>query len=234
MSAWIRAAETSSGAAGEACLPAVAVQEPARSATADTKATTRGMPSILQGRGVAAEGEHRHSNTWRPASAGPPLNTRGSQYMGQALVPSVDARPESGGTEQAVDVLRPWHVDCLPPMPKHPDDQRLELLQGTLDMLILRTLQWGPQHGHGIGQAIRRQSDELLKVETGSLYPALHRLEKRGWLKSEWDVSEANQRAKYYRLTAAGKAQLSRERDRWSQLVAAIGRIMNPAPAGDD
>ena len=116
-------------------------------------------------------------------------------------------------------------------MTKTPDDPRLELLQGTLDMLILRTLMWGPQHGHGIGQAIRAQSEELLKVETGSLYPALHRLEKRGWLKSEWGVSEANQRAKYYRMTAAGKAQLSREHDRWSQLVYAIGRIMSPASA---
>ena len=114
------------------------------------------------------------------------------------------------------------------------DDRRLELLQGTLDMLVLRTLQWGPQHGHGIGQAIRAQSDDLLKVETGSLYPALHRLEKHGWLKSEWGVSEANQRAKYYRLTAAGKAQLVRERDRWSQLVDAIGRGMNPAPASKE
>jgi PadR family transcriptional regulator PadR len=116
-------------------------------------------------------------------------------------------------------------------MAKTGDDAQLALLQGTLDMLILRTLQWGPQHGHGIGQAIRAQSDDLLKVETGSLYPALHRLEKRGWLKSEWGVSEANQRAKYYRMTAAGKAQLSREHDRWSQLVHAIGRIMNPAPS---
>jgi transcriptional regulator len=116
-------------------------------------------------------------------------------------------------------------------MAKSADDRRLELLQGTLDMLILRTLQWGPQHGHGIGQAIRAQSEDVLKVETGSLYPALHRLEKRGWLKSEWDVSEANQRAKYYQLTAAGRAQLAREHDRWSQLVQAIGRIMNPAPA---
>jgi len=106
---------------------------------------------------------------------------------------------------------------------------RTDLLHGTLDMLILRTLQWVAQHGHGIGQAIRAQSDDLLKVETGSLYPALHRLEKRGWLKSQWDVSEANQRAKYYRLTATGKAQLSREQDRWSQLVLAIGRVMNPA-----
>src|ERR1051325_11261280 len=114
-------------------------------------------------------------------------------------------------------------------MAKTPDDRRLELLQGTLDMLILRILQWGPQHGHGIGQAIRAQSDDLLRVETGSLHPALHRLGKREWLKAEWRVSEAHQRAKYYRLTAAGKAQLLRERDRWSQLVDAIGRIMNPA-----
>src|SRR5262245_65272919 len=98
-------------------------------------------------------------------------------------------------------------------MAKDANQQRLELLQGTLEMLILRTLQWGPRHGHGIGQAIRQQSDELLQVETGSLYPALHRMEKRGWLKAEWAISEANQRAKYYRLTAAGKAQLARERD---------------------
>lgn len=115
-------------------------------------------------------------------------------------------------------------------MAKSSDGNRLDLLQGTLDMLILRTLQWGKQHGHGIGQTIRAHSDDLLKIETGSLYPALHRLEKRGWLQSEWGVSEANQRAKYYRLTALGKAQLSREQHRWSQLVDVIGRIMNPAP----
>jgi PadR family transcriptional regulator, regulatory protein PadR len=119
-------------------------------------------------------------------------------------------------------------------MTRSSDDRRLELLQGTLDMLILQTLQWGPQHGHGIGQAIRTRSDDLLKVETGSLYPALHRLEKRGWLKSAWDVSEANQRAKFYRLTAAGKAQLLREQDRWSQMVSAMGRIMNPARAEEE
>jgi transcriptional regulator len=119
-------------------------------------------------------------------------------------------------------------------MPRTAKDPRLELLQGTLDMLILRTLQWGPQHGHGIGQAIRRQSDDLLQVETGSLYPALHRLVKRGWMKSEWGLSEANHRAKYYRLTPAGRAQLLREQDRWEQLVRAIGRIMNPAPVGEE
>ena len=106
-------------------------------------------------------------------------------------------------------------------MARTTDDPRLDLLQGTLDMLILRTLQWGPRHGHGIGQAIRAQSDDLLKVETGSLYPALHRLVKRGWLKAEWGVSEANQRAKYYQLTAAGKAQL---RPRAGPLVAARPR----------
>jgi PadR family transcriptional regulator, regulatory protein PadR len=115
-------------------------------------------------------------------------------------------------------------------MPNTTDDPRLELLQGTLDMLILRTLQWGPQHGHGIGQAIRAKSDDLLKVETGSLYPALHRLAKRGWLKSEWGVSQSNQRAKFYRLTPAGKKQLLREESRWAQLVHAITRVMNPAP----
>ena len=121
-------------------------------------------------------------------------------------------------------------------MAKTPDDRRLELLQGTLDMLILRTLQWGPQHGHGIGQAIRTQSDDLLKVETGSLYPALHRLVKRGWLKAEWGLSQSNQRAKFYKLTAEGKRQLLREESRWAQLVNAIGRVMRPAaaPASED
>ena len=105
---------------------------------------------------------------------------------------------------------------------------RLEILQGTLDMLILQTLQWGPQHGYAIGQTIRTQSAESLKIETGSLYPALHRLEKQGWVKSDWKQTEANQRAKFYRLTPKGKKQLLQERDRWSQLVSAIGTILNP------
>ena len=105
---------------------------------------------------------------------------------------------------------------------------RLEILQGTLDMLILQTLQWGPQHGYAIGATIRAQSAESLKIETGSLYPALHRLEKQGWVKAEWRVTEANQRAKFYRLTAKGKKQLLQERDRWSQLVEAIGTILHP------
>jgi len=106
--------------------------------------------------------------------------------------------------------------------------ERIDLLQGTLDMLVLQTLQWGPQHGYGITQAIRSQSSEALQVETGSLYPALHRLERQGWVKAEWDITDTNQRAKFYRLTPAGKKQLIRERDRWEQLVAAIGSVLNP------
>jgi PadR family transcriptional regulator len=108
-------------------------------------------------------------------------------------------------------------------------DGRLDLPQGTLDLLILKTLALEPQHGWAISERIRQVSSELLQVQQGSLYPALHRLEKRGWLKSEWGISEANHKAKYYQLTAAGKAQLSRERDRWTQLVGVIGKIMNPA-----
>lgn len=108
---------------------------------------------------------------------------------------------------------------------------RLDLLQGTLDLLILQTLQWGPQHGYAIGQTIRARSDEALQVETGSLYPALHRLERQGWVKSEWGQSDANQRAKFYRLTPGGRKQLVRERERWAQLVAAIAGVLDPGPA---
>lgn len=104
---------------------------------------------------------------------------------------------------------------------------RIELLQGTLDMLILRTLQWGPQHGYGIGQAIRTTSGEVLQVETGSLYPALHRLERQGWVLSEWKLTDTKQRAKYYRITALGKKQLSFDHDRWRQMVDAIAAIMH-------
>ena len=103
---------------------------------------------------------------------------------------------------------------------------RIELLQGTLDLLILQTLQWGPQHGYGISVAIRNSSGEILKVDTGSLYPALHRLEKQKWIKAEWKVSENNQRAKYYKLTVAGKRQLLRERSKWEQLKDAIGGVL--------
>ena len=103
---------------------------------------------------------------------------------------------------------------------------RIELLQGTLDLLILQTLQWGSQHGYGISQAIKVDSREVLQVDTGSLYPALHRLEKRRLIKSEWKMSENNQRAKYYQLTTAGKKHLANEQSRWTQLVEAMAAIM--------
>jgi len=103
---------------------------------------------------------------------------------------------------------------------------KLDLLQGTLDLLILRTLQWGPQHGHGIGQAIRSRSDDMLQVEHGSLYPALHRLQREGWIESEWGVTENNQRAKFYHLTAAGKNQLAAEESRWKLFVKTVGRVL--------
>jgi PadR family transcriptional regulator len=115
-------------------------------------------------------------------------------------------------------------------MPNAPDERRrLDLLQGTLDMLILRTLQWGPQHGHGIGVALRASSDDVLSIDHGSLYPGLHRLERQGWIQADWKITENKQRAKYYRLTAAGRRQLALERTRWSRLSAAVARVLGPA-----
>ena len=109
------------------------------------------------------------------------------------------------------------------------DDPNTDVIQGTLDMLILRTLQWGAQHGHGIGQAIRQTSADLLQIERGSLYPALHRLEARGLISSEWRNSDLNRRAKYYRLTSTGKRELVAEEWRWKLMVRAISRVMRPA-----
>jgi transcriptional regulator len=111
-------------------------------------------------------------------------------------------------------------------MAKEGYSNRIELLQGTLDMLILQTLRWGAQHGYGIAQAIRAGSSEVLQVETGSLYPALHRLERQGWIRSEWKSSEHKQRAKYYQLTADGKKQLAKEHSRWNRMTAAIAGLM--------
>lgn len=106
---------------------------------------------------------------------------------------------------------------------------RIELLQGTLDLLILQTLVWGPQHGYAISQALKAGSGELLRVDTGSLYPALHRLERQAWISASWKLSENKQRTRVYRLTAAGRKQLAAERSRWEQLSAAIAGILNPA-----
>jgi PadR family transcriptional regulator PadR len=105
---------------------------------------------------------------------------------------------------------------------------RVELLQGTLDMLILQTLQWGPQHGYGITQSLKTQSGEALQVETGSLYPALQRMERQGWITAEWGKTVQNQKAKFYKINLEGKKQLLRDRSKWEAIVSAIGSILAP------
>lgn len=106
---------------------------------------------------------------------------------------------------------------------------RIELLQGTLDLLILRTLLPGPAHGHAIAKHIQRTSEELLQVETGSLYPALHRLEAKGWIAASWELSNKGKRARYYRLTAGGRKQLASEQSKWEAMSRAIGLVLKPA-----
>jgi transcriptional regulator len=114
-------------------------------------------------------------------------------------------------------------------MPKKPTD-RVELLQGTLDMLVLRALLFGPLHGHAIATHIQRTSEDVLRVDHGSLYPALHRLKKRGWITASWEpMPDRNREAKYYRLTPAGKNRLASEHSKWRQLARAIGLVMEPA-----
>ena len=105
---------------------------------------------------------------------------------------------------------------------------RIELLQGTLDLLILRTLMAGPSHGHAIAKHIQRTSEDLLQVETGSLYPALHRLEAKGWIGASWELSDKGKRARYYRLTALGRKQLASEQSKWETFSRAMGLILNP------
>ena len=104
-----------------------------------------------------------------------------------------------------------------------------EMLQGTLDVLVLKTLAIGPAHGHTIAHAIERRSEDVLQVEHGSLYPALHRLEDRGWIASFWGTSENNRRARYYRLTPKGRRQLEAQTTRWDEIVRAVNRILRPA-----
>lgn len=109
---------------------------------------------------------------------------------------------------------------------------RIELLQGTLDLLVLQTLQWGPRHGYGIAQAIQSGSSDVLQVDTGSLYPALHRLERQKWIAATWKLSANKQRTRVYRLTPAGRRQLASERSRWDALVGAIAGILaKPQPS---
>jgi|SRR5579884_357872 len=106
---------------------------------------------------------------------------------------------------------------------------RMELLQGTLDLLILRTLAAQPMHGHAIAKHIQRTSEELLQVETGSLYPALHRLEAKGWVAASWELSDKGKRARYYRLTPRGRKQLATEQGKWAAFSRAMGLVLNPA-----
>src|SRR3954453_6170393 len=113
-------------------------------------------------------------------------------------------------------------------MKKRAYENRVEVLQGTLDMLVLQVLQWGPMHGYGIAQGIRLKSSEVLQIETGSLYPALHRLKRQRWVKSEWSITNSRQRAKFYTITALGKKQLLSDHEQWQTLVRAIAAIMDP------
>ena len=104
--------------------------------------------------------------------------------------------------------------------------QAVEMLQGTLDVLVLKTLSWGPMHGYAVARWLQQVTDDVLQIEEGSLYPALHRLERRGWVESEWGVSENNRRAKYYRITAEGRRQLRAESSTWSTFSAAVSKVL--------
>jgi PadR family transcriptional regulator, regulatory protein PadR len=105
---------------------------------------------------------------------------------------------------------------------------RISLLQGTLDLLILRTLIFGPQHGQGVARAIQQQSEDVLTVDHGTLYPALQRLEGKGWIEADWGVSDNNRRARFYKLTKSGRKQLTQETSQWRKMAAAIGRVLGP------
>src|SRR5207245_2726482 len=114
---------------------------------------------------------------------------------------------------------------------KQKSTERLEIMQGTLDLIILRTLRWGPMHGHGIAKFIERTSGETFRIDHGSLYPALQRLLQEGWVAAEWGTSSNKRRARFYRLTAAGRRQLTAEHSRWERFAEVVGRILRPSAA---
>ena len=108
-------------------------------------------------------------------------------------------------------------------------DTTLDLLQGTLDVLVLKTLSWGPRHGYAIARWIRQTTDDVLRIEEGALYPALHRMERKGWIEAEWGLSENNRRAKFYQLTSRGRQQLRAESATWTQYAAAVAKVLQTA-----
>src|SRR5262249_34719813 len=160
---------------------------------------------------------HSYSRT-HEAGDGEAGLKRAAIHPVQPPIPNLQPHRDAGGRQSP-----PMGVACLhpkpPPRTRH--QNRIELLQGTLDLLILQTLQWGPQHGYGIAQAIQAGSSDVLQVDTGSLYPALHRLERQKWIAATWKVSANKQRTRVYRLTAAGRRQLASERSRWQLIVDA-------------
>jgi PadR family transcriptional regulator PadR len=134
-----------------------------------------------------------------------------------------------------VDTLPIVLVDFLPMTHPAQSPERLELFQGTLDLLILRTLRWGAMHGHGIAKSIEQSSRETFRIEHGSLYPALQRLQQKDWIVAEWGTSQNNRRAKFYKITATGRKQLMAEQTRWARFTAAIGHVLRPArPAREE
>ncbi len=132
--------------------------------------------------------------------------------------------------------LEKFRVECLPAYMGKDLTERIELLQGTLDMLVLRTLLFGPAHGHQIAKHIQRTTEDMLQVEHGSLYPALHRLERKGWIAAKWETAgkDLKREFKFYRLTAAGKKQLLNEEAKWKKMTGAIARVMWPAPTPEE
>jgi PadR family transcriptional regulator, regulatory protein PadR len=178
---------------------------------------------------VLCFGSANHTRLWKLSGAYCHFDrmVRRAGWPHPALFPADISR--SGILLLHVDILpKSGSYSCRMPTRDDKEKDRMALLQGTLDLLILRTLMHGPQHGQGIARTIKLQSEDELLVDHGSLYPALQRLETRGWIVAEWGVSNSNRKARFYKLTRQGRQQLTRETDQWHRLAAAIGRILGP------